>query len=337
MNRIILSTTLALAAIPFTMHGADFLENTNSPDNPNRLFFGPRFGMNFKADFHNNTVNPGPATGDANHTYNDGYVLVDSSGDTGGRTWNWGYQDSSQVIGNTVTMEFHAIQSGSPFSATGNPQYGAELVYQRVIGSLPVLSGCWGLETGFGFTELDLRNNGSGTVSVTTDAYSLNGVTPPSAGYNGTFSGPGTLLGDTPTRTTGSGTVTSHQELSGQLFGIRLGPFVEWNFTPQLALDASVGLTLAPTMVNYNFSETVRVTSGDGGTFVMSGDSTKVKLLYGPYVGGMLRYNFNKNWGVYVGAQFQNLTDLDQSVGGSTARLDSSVTFYGTVGASWSF
>ena len=336
MKRIIFSTTLALAATPFAMYGADYLENTNLLDNPNRLFFGPRFGVNFKADFHNNAVNPGPATGDADHTYNDGYVLVDSRGDAGHSTWNWGYQNASQVNSVNDTMQFHAIQSSSPFSATGNPQYGAELVYQRVIGSLPVLSGCWGLETGFGFTELDLRNNGSGTVSVTTDAYSLNGVSPPSAGYNGTFSGPGTLLGDTPARTLAvPGTVTSHQELSGQLFSIRLGPFAEWNFTPQLALDASVGLTVAPTMVNYNFSETVALSGG--GTFAMSGDSTKIKLLYGPYVGGMLRYNFNKNWGVYVGVQFQNLTDLDQSVGGSTARLDPGFTVYGTAGASWSF
>src|ERR1035437_8149694 len=89
MNRIILSTTLVLAATPFAMRGED------STDDPNRFFFGPRFGMNFKADFQNN-VNPGPEAGAANHTYNDGYVLVDSSGNAGGLTWNWGYQNASQ-------------------------------------------------------------------------------------------------------------------------------------------------------------------------------------------------------------------------------------------------
>ncbi|MGA3285174.1 MAG: hypothetical protein ABSD57_12045 [Verrucomicrobiota bacterium] len=334
MNRIILSTTLALAATPFAMHGED------STDNPNRFFFGPRFGMNFKADFRNNAsyfnaVNPGPVAGGADHTYNDGYVLVDSSGNAGGLTWNWGYQNSSQVVGNTVAMQFHAIQSSSPSSATDNPQYGAELVYQRVIGHLPSSSGCWGLETGFGFTDLDLRENRSGTVSVTTDTFQLNGVLPPSAGYNGTFSGPGALLGDTPTRTTESAALTSNQKLSGQLFSIRLGPFAELNFTPKLSFDASVGLTLAPTTLDYDFSETVALAGG--GTFAASGHSSKTELLYGPYVGGMLRYAFNKCWGVYVGAQFQNLTDLEQSVGGHTARLDPGATVYGTVGVSWSF
>jgi hypothetical protein len=324
MNRIVLSTAFALAATPFAMHGAD------SPENPNRFSFGPTFGINFKADFHDN-ANPGPSVtpaGGANRTYDDGYVRVDSSGDAGGLTQNWGYQYASQYNSINDTMQF--LHSGSS-SATGNPQYGGELIYQRVIGSLPTLSGDWGLESGFGFTELDLRENLSGTATV--DSFPLNGVFPPLAGYNGTFSGPGALLGDTLTRT--AATLTGYQKLSGQLFSLRLGPFAELNFTPKLSLAASVGLTLAPTTVDYDFSETAALAGGD--TVTENGHSSKTKLLYGPYVGGMLRYNFNKNWGVYVGARFQNLTSLDQSVGGRTARLDPSVTFYGSAGASWSF
>lgn len=338
MNRIILSSTLTLAAAtPFAMHGADF------PENPNRLSLGPRFGMNLKADFHNNApvnppVNPGPATGGADHTYDDGYVLVDSSGNAGGLTWNWGYQNASQVAGDT--MQFHATQSSSPSASAINndPQYGAELTYQRVIGPF-LSSGRWGLEAAFGYTDLDLRDNhrATGPVTMTTDTYQLNGVLPPGAGYNGTFEGPGALLGDTPTRTTASdiATLAGHQKLSGQLYSIRLGPFAEWNFTPQLSLAASVGLTLAPASVDYEFSETT--TLPGGGTSVASGHSSKSELLYGPYVSGMLRYDFNESWGVYVGAQFQSVTDLEQSIGGRTARLDQGVTLYGTVGASWRF
>ena len=339
MNRIVLSTTLTLAAAtPFAMHGADF------PENPNRLSLGARFGMNLKADFHNNApVNPGPATAGADHTYNDGYVRVDSSGNAGGLTWNWGYQNASQVVG--PNMQFNAIQSSSPSGSavnkvTDNPQYGAELTYQRVMGSLPFLpSGRWGLEAAFGFTDLDLhdKRSATGPATLTTDTFPLNGVLPPGAGYNGTFQGPGALLGDTPTRTTMAGiaTLTSHQKLSGQLYSIRLGPFAEWNFTRQLSLAASVGLTLAPASVNYDFSETTTLVGG--GTFAASGHSSQTELLYGPYVSGTLRYDFNERWGVYVGAQFQSLNDLEQSIGGRTARLDQSVTVYGIVGVSWRF
>ena len=331
MNRIILSTTLVLGATPLVMHGQD------STDDPNRFFFGPRFGMNFKATFQNNSsylgqVNPGPAAGGANHTYNDGHVLVDSSGNAGGRTWNWGYQNASQVAGDS--MQYHSIRSSGSTSTTGDPQYGGELVYQRVIGRLPFLpSGCWGLEAGFGLTEINLQDNRSGSVGVITDTYALNGVLPPSAGYNGTFAGPGALLGDTPTRTPGSAALTSNQKLSGQLFSLRLGPFAEWNITSKLSLDASVGLTLAPAIIDYDFSETGSLLGG--GTYAASGDSSKTKLLYGPFVGAMLRYDFTKHLGVYIGAQFQNLNDLEQSVGTHSARLDLGATAYGTVGVSW--
>ena len=334
MNRLILSTTITLAAAaPSVMHSEDFT------DNPNRFFLGPRFGMNFKADFQNNAtyfipVQPGLAVGGANHTYNDGYVRVDSSGNAGGRTSNWGYQNASQVAGGS--MQFHSIQSSGDSSATGDPQYGGELVFQRVMGSLPCSSsGRWGLEAGFGLTDINLENNRSGPVGVITDTYALNGVVPPSAGYNGTFAGPGALLSDIPTRSLGSAALTSHQKLSGQLFSLRLGPFAELNITPELSLVASAGLTLAPAFLDYDFSETGSLPGG--GTYADSGHSSNSRLLYGPYVGAMLRYDFTRNWGVYVGAQFQSLNDMLESVGTHTALLDQSATVYVTAGLSWKF
>jgi hypothetical protein len=345
MNRIILSSTLALAAAtPFAMRGADVPET----DKLNRFSLGARFGMNFKADFHNNNRAPlapsriGPATGGADHEYQDGYVRLDSSENLGGRTWNWGYQNAGQVVGDT--MQFHSTQTrNSALSAnnndvTGDPQPGLELVYQRVLGSF-ASSGRWGLEAGFGYMDIDLHDNRSGTglTTVTTDAYQLNGVVPPGPGYNGTFEGPGALLGDTPTRTRASSATSlrSKHELSGELYTLRLGPFVEWNFTPRFSLAVSVGLTLAPASVDYKFTETA--TPAGGGTSRATGHSSKSELLYGPYVSGLLRYDFNKSWGIFAGAQFQSLTDLEQSVGGRTARFDPGATVYGTFGASWNF
>ena len=334
MNRIILSTTLTLAAAtPFALHAEDYTQN------PNRFSFGPRIGLNFKADFQNgasyfNAVNPGLAAGGADHTYDDGYVLVDSSGNAGGLTWNWGYQNSAQVAGDT--MQFHAIQSGGSTSGADNPQYGLEVIYQRVLGNLPAsVPGCWGLEVGFGYTDLDLRNHRNGSALVTTDTFPLNGVLPPDAGYSGTFDGPGALLGDTPTRTLGSASLASSQKLSGSLFSLRLGPFAEWHFTPKFSLAASAGFTLAPTILDYDFSETVSLAGG--GTYAASGHSSRTKLLYGPYVGATLRYDFNKSWGVYLGAQFQSLNSLEQSVGSRTARLDPGATVYVSAGLTWRF
>jgi len=119
------------------------------------------------------------------------------------------------------------------------------------------------------------------------------------------------------------------------VFGIGLGPFAEWDLTSKLSLAASVGLTLAPATIDYDFSETISLACG--GTDVASGHSSKTKLLYGPFVGAQLRYDFTKHFGVYVGAQFQNLTTLEQSVGTHTARFDPGTTMYGTAGVSWKF
>ena len=342
MNRIVLSTTLTLAAASsLSVRGADSL------DNPNRLSLGPRFGFNFKADFRNTpapfprnaAVNPGTATGGVDHTYDDGYVRLDSSGNASGLTWNWGYQNASQVVGDT--MQFHARQPQTGFGpssqrAGDDPQYGLELTYQRVIGTI-FSSAHWGLEGAFGYTDLNLRaqRSGVGSSALITDSFPLNGVLPPGAGYNGTFAGPGALLGDIPTRSIARGTLSSREKLSGQIYGFRFGPFAEWNLTPHVSLAASVGLTIAPTSVDYEFSETTRIAGG--GTSLAVGHSSKSDVLYGPYVGAMLRYDFTERCGIYVGAQFQNLSALQLSSGTRTARLDQSATIYASVGATWKF
>jgi len=346
MKQIVLSLTVTLAAAaPFALHGEDL------PENLDRLSLGARFGMNFKADFRNNTAfraaggsaaSPGAATGGVDHNYDDGYVRLDSSGNAGGLTWNWGYQTASQVAGNT--MQFHATQAGTPSSpglsdATDDPQFGTELTYQRILGRLPVTSGLWGFETGLGYTALSLQGDSSASRvdTTTTDTYQLNGVLPPSAGYNGTYTGPGALLGDTPTRASASSTTTlnTHEKLSGNLYSIRLGPFAEWELAHKLSLAASVGLTLAPASVEYDFSEVT--TTSAGVTTVAGGHTDKNTFLYGPYVGVTLRYDFNPGCGAFVGAQFQSLNDLEESVGGHTGRLDQSATVYGILGFSLKF
>lgn len=340
MKPLVIFTALSLAA-PLLTQGAD------GNGNLNRFSLGARFGMNFKSAFGNSAMvappvvsSPGAAVGGIDHTYDDGYVLVDSSGNAGGLTWNWGYQNASQV--GADTMQFNSLSSVSPVlparsSATDDPQYGAELTYQRVIGSLGD-SGRWGFEAGLGYTSLSLRDRRSanGLSTLITDTYQRNGVVPPMPGYSGTFGGPGPLLGDLPGRTTTImvDSLQSSHELSGDLFTIRLGPFAEWNLTSRLSFAASVGLTLAPAKVDYDFSE---VTTIAGVTTGVSGHSSKTALLYGPYVSATFRYDFSSRWGVYAGAQFQSLNSMEQSIGTRSGRLDSSATFFATAGLSWNF
>jgi hypothetical protein len=238
-------------------------------------------------------------------------------------------------------MEFHAAQANAAYGPTSSeaeddPQYGGELIYQRLLAPLGE-SGLWGLEAAFSFIDLDLdkRTNGAGSTTVITDSFALNGVIPPGAGYNGTFAGPGPLLGDTPTRTITSDTLTSKERLSGEVFAFRLGPFAEWEVGDKLKVSLSAGVTLAPTSVDYEFSETTQ--NALGGTTTTTGSSSTTQLLYGGYVGSMLHYDLDEQWGLHVGAQFQSLNSLELSAGTRTARLDQGVTLYGTAGVSFRF
>lgn len=339
MKRIFLSISLVLTATATVAHGAQL------PENLNRLSFGPRVGYNIKAEFSNNpasfssnpATDPGLAVSGVDHEYDDGYVRVDSSGNAGGTTWNWGYEDNTQVVGDTV--EFHASQSNAASGASGstaedNPQYGGELTYQRFVAPLGD-SGLWGWEAAFSFVDLDVDQRSSGATTEITDSYALNGVIPPLAPYNGTFAGPGTLLGDSPTRTITSNTLTRQESLSGEIFAFRFGPFAEWAVGEHVSVALSAGLTLAPTMIDYDYSETTY--HALGGTSTTTGSSSKTRLLYGGYVSAMLHYDFDESWGVYAGAQFQSLNDLTLSSGTREARLDQGTTLYGSAGVSFRF
>src|SRR5262245_38541879 len=102
----------------------------------NRLTFSARLGFNISAKFKGLSTLPPPTprttpNGD-NYNYDDGYVLTDISGNFGGLTWYWGYDDNSQISGDTILMN-RSTPSGAPSSNSleDSPQYGAELVYDR--------------------------------------------------------------------------------------------------------------------------------------------------------------------------------------------------------------
>ena len=108
MNKHLIALMLTLTAGLFApnLYAEDFFipdkkaENA-SADHSNWFSFGAQFGLNINARFKHvnnmSSASPGPAAGGGvNRTYDDGSVGVDSSGNQGGQTWNWGYQNASQ-------------------------------------------------------------------------------------------------------------------------------------------------------------------------------------------------------------------------------------------------
>src|SRR5262245_15042703 len=119
--------------------GLTLESGTNQP--LNRFGLSYRAGFNITAKFKNlagfsRLNNPGPATGGADHFYDDGYNRVDSSGNANGLTWFWGYQNASQVPGDGF-LYMHSVSSAQASASKdkdGDPQHGLELTYNRQLG-----------------------------------------------------------------------------------------------------------------------------------------------------------------------------------------------------------
>jgi len=311
-------------------------------DNPNWFSVGPQFGLNLNARFkyvgNVNPASPGPATGGgAYRTYDDGFLRVDSSGDAGGRTWNWGYQNAGQVQGSTLTMHSSSAAVNGTLDQNDDPQTGFDLTFGRRLGT--VLGGQWGWQAAFDFTAISIHDHQplAGTGTLISDSYSLGNVTPPPAPYSGSFYGPGVLLGDTPTRTTASETVliAGSRTLDAQVYALRLGPYYEYAFGKHWSGRLGGGLALAVAHTQYSFNETI--TFGDGQVADHNGSSAGVEFQAGGYLEGKLLYAMTPRTSLFAGAQYECLGAFSRNAGNEQAQLDMNNAVYVRFGVQWNF
>lgn len=314
-------------------------------DATNRLTFSGRFGLNISAKFKNlRSAPPGnPRTtpdGDP-YNYDDGYVLTDVSGNAGGQTWYWGYDNSaSQISGNTILMN-RSTPVGHPAARTleDDPYLGAELTYNRLLGVQGKAR--YGLEVAANYLNLSLNANRtfSGTVSRLTDAYPFTpGTTPPAATpaspYQGSFNGPGFLLGDTPVSSTTTlipgATITDAQRLDANLWGFRLGPYVELPLSERWNLYFSGGLATGLLDSEVAWTQTIGASSTRGGGHALD-------VLWGFYAGANVSWRFSEHWSAIGGAQFQSLGNYQHAFGGRKVEMDFSNSVFLTLGLGYNF
>ena len=349
MNKHLIALTLGLTAGLFApnLYAEDLFipdkkaENA-SADHSNWFSFGAQFGLNINARFkHLNNVSsasPGPAIGGGvNRTYDDGSVGVDSSGNQGGQTWNWGYQPGAQVQGSTLTLHSSSSAVNGTLNQNDDPQAGFDLAFGRRLGA--VLGGQWGLQAAFDFTAISIHDNQplAGTGTVISDAYSLGAVIPPQAPYAGSFNGPGPLLGDTPARTMASTTVltTGQRTLDAQVCALRAGPYYEFPIGKRWSGRLGGGLVLAVADTQYTFNETM--TFGNGLVANNAGSSSGAELRAGGYLEGKLLYTVTPDTSLFAGAQYENLGTFSRTAGNEQAQLDMGSAVYVLFGVQLSF
>lgn len=318
----------------------------------NRFSFSARFGFNVSARFKGNAGSLPPAAprttpeGDP-YNYDDGYVLTDVSGNAGGQTWYWGYDNSaSQISGNNILLS-RSTPSGdftSP-SLDDSPSFGGELAYHRLIAVRGRVR--FGVESAITYANLSLSDSSSfsGSVTRVTDAYLYTpGTTPPAATpsspYQGSFQGPGFVIGDTPlnsstTTVPGGLTVSGRRSFDADIWGWRVGPYVDIPLGEKLNLLIYGGVALGWLRSDAAWDEIITLPNAT--TINSSGGRSDDGLLWGGYAGANVSWDFHHRWSLIGGVQYQNLGQYEQSFGGRAVDVDLRNGFFATAGLSWKF
>jgi len=341
-NWKLILTSILLAPIASSLAAdGDMASSTNK----NRLTLRGRLGLNIHAKFSRiGTFAPATdigGTGSAlDHFYDDGYVRVDASGNYGGQTWYWGYDNASQISGNNILFHSTSADVGASRDITDDPQYGVEMVYNRDIGAIGSKSR-WGLEMAFGWNGIGLRDSKPlrGDVTRVTDAYAFEpGTTPPAAPFDGPYRGPSYSISDTPSRSIatipGGASITGVRDLQADLFVGRIGPYFEFPLSSKVQLSLSGGLAIGVVYSEFSFRE--RIDFG-GGSVTRSGSRTDGDALVGGFAGANLTYKFDDRWNATIGAQFESLGGRSHSVGGHKYELDVSKSVYVSFGIGYSY
>jgi hypothetical protein len=317
----------------------------------NSLSFSARFGFNIGARFKNpghiSFANIGKKTPDGlNFNYEDGYVLQDTSGDAGGYTYNWGFENASQVSPAATPNNHLALSRTTSADAISSPwkdadvSLGGELVYRRELGTLCKRHDIrWGIEAAGNYANISLNDHATygGMVTRQTDTY----VPYPDAMITdprqGTFDGAGTLLNDTPigSATTGApGTISGNRKIDADMWGFRLGPYVEIPVAKHLNASLSGGFAGAFLNVDASWNETLTV----GTTrYPFAGGGSDNKWRVGYYLAANAEYQFTEDWSVVGGAQYQSLANYDQAISGRRVEIDLSNSIFVTLGLSYRF
>ncbi len=324
-----------------------------SESSPNRFQLGYRMAFNISASFQNVGTfparsNPNPHDNPAHpgfsiRNYDDGYVGEDTTHDMHGSyqgTWYWGYDHSSQVQGDTLVMHSSSSTGASSGDRGESLQHGIELTYTRELSRHEK----WrlGLEGAFNFTPVCIKDSSrlASVYNRVSDVYQLNGVIPPSTlPYNGSFGGAGAVIGDSPTRSQSIAPepITGSRSLEADLFGFRVGPYLELPLGKNVSLDLNAGLAVVIARSDFGYNQLV--STPDSGTFRQIGSSSASGVMVGGYAGARISVQFAKDWSAFGGAQFQDVGTYQHRslASGQSAKLDLSQSVFVSFGVSRSF
>lgn len=314
--------------------------------------YAPLIGL--KADFRglgdfNSPNSPAPTGGGQDYNYDDGFVNVDSSGNIGGETWNWGYENASQYNpANGGSIDFSLTNSLANGRAGEDNETGAGVelfAYYDMgainVGGLRERGATWGFRGGLHYARVDIGSSAATATDLTklTDRFTLDGVIAPLAPYTGTFAGPGPLLNDSPGRTIttgGQGLITGSRDLDVHLTTFNFGSYLEIPVTRKIDFTLEAGVSAAIASGSYHYqSETVAAGLGSQSS---TGSDSDTSVLPGVYLGIGGSYQLNDSWSIQAAGRYQYMDQFEIGKSGeSDAVLSFDSAFVLSLGAVYSF
>ncbi len=321
---------------------AFYLIPPDTDDWTRHFHIGAMVGLNISGNFHLNGNLGVSGSNPGKGIYDDGYVRTDQTGNSGGYTGYWGYNNASQYNAAAHTLTMQAItgfSANESASANAGPSAGFDLAYGANYWYWKHARVGW--ELGFGLLPVKITDSQplSATVNQSTYVFNTGNLTLPGAPYRGGPSGTGPVISGSPistTNTSGVGAMaTGTRSLDAIIYSIRLGPSFDWDLGEHVGMSLSAGPVLGVVSGEYSYNE---VLTGSGiSPAHNSGSFDSLQVEYGGYFNATFMYHITQSADFYVGAQYMTMTDYSISGGGRSARLDLGGQVYLSAGISWPF
>lgn len=295
----------------------------------NRFAVGARLQFNISADMKNI-----PVPANAGPFFDDGAVADDSSLNAGGKTWNWSFVNTNQIVQTPggPALELHGAPSprdGTTDRLEQPLQYGFELTYGRELFYFgnkedPMILG---IEASFGGSALGLEMNNTvyGTVARSGMRFPFGSVIPPNLPYTGSFEGPGPLIttNGIPIATTmESASATQNAKIEGTYWGFRLGPFFELPLDRGWELQFATGISIVHADAKLTYLEGFAITGLGGAQPQRTDSQSRADWLFGFYAEARAQFWMTDFVALYGGVQYQILEDFTLQAANKEATVD---------------
>jgi hypothetical protein len=321
---------------------------SDTPDWTRHFHIGAVVGMNISANFSMNGTFGISGNNAAAGIYDDGYVRVDQTGNNGGYTSYWGYNNASQYNAAAGTLAMHSSTSFTAAGSSkddGGPFPGFDMVYGDNLWYWKHARVGW--ELGFGLLPINIKDNSfmPATVNQTTYIYNVSnpyGIPLIGAPYQGTAqgnpNGEGSLIPSSPqsssSQTFADSTVTGDRTLSVMLYTIRFGPSFYWDLKDYLGFSLGAGPAVGIVSGNYSYNEN---TLAGGITSHNSGAFGSTEVTFGGYANATVMYHIINDADFYLSAQYMPLGSATFSDAGRESKLNLGGQIYFSLGINWPF